>query len=86
MNWIADSTRPQSGGASGNDRAIRAVAWLIDPASMPPPTFPDSTRMTPSYCGYLAWHRGADGKFRIIGEEENFIDNGTIAKMATTPQ
>jgi hypothetical protein len=35
----------------------------------------------PIYRGYVAWHRGADGSYRIIREEQNYIDRASIAKI-----
>lgn len=34
------------------------------------------------HCGYLMWHREKDGKFRLVREEQSFIDKGTAKQMA----
>jgi hypothetical protein len=66
------------------------LAVVKDPPSAPEPgiyaaaDFSGRFENDPIYCGYLAWHRGADGNYRIIREEENFIDKGTIANMSQT--
>jgi hypothetical protein len=71
-------------------RQVLKITWYKDPPPAPEPgiyaaiDFSGQFENDPIYCGYLAWHRGADGNYRIIREEENFIDKGTIAKMAQT--
>jgi hypothetical protein len=71
-------------------RQILKITWYKDPPSAPEPgiyaaaDFSGQFENDPIYCGYLAWHRAADGNYRIIREEENFIDKGTIAKMNET--
>ena len=64
------------------------ITWYKDPPSAPEPgiyaaaDFSGQFENDPIYCGYLAWHRGADGQYRIIREEENFIDKRSIAKLS----
>jgi hypothetical protein len=33
------------------------------------------------YCGYLIWHLSPDGRFRLIREEQNFVDNAMRAQL-----
>jgi Protein of unknown function (DUF4019) len=72
------------------NRRILKITWYKDPPSAPEPgiyaaaDFSGQFENDPIYCGYVAWHRGADDKYRIIREEENFIDKGTIKKVGQT--
>jgi hypothetical protein len=71
-------------------RRIIRITWYKDPPSAPEPgvyaaaDFAGQYENDPIYCGYLAWHRGPDGTYRIAREEENFIDKGSIARMSQT--
>jgi hypothetical protein len=72
------------------NRRVIKITWYKDPPSAPEPgiyaaaDFSGQFENDPIYCGYLAWRRGADGKYRIVREEENFIDKGSIANMHQT--
>jgi len=71
-------------------RQVVKITWYKDPPSAAEPgiyaaaDFPGQFENDPIYCGYLGWHRGADGKYRMVREEENFIDKDSIAKMGQT--
>jgi hypothetical protein len=72
------------------NRRVLKITWYKDPPSAPEPgiyaaaDFAGQFENDPIYCGYLAWHRSADGKLRIVREEENLIDKGSIANMRQT--
>jgi hypothetical protein len=85
--WSANARSQNAKAGHVLNRLITKITWYKDPPSAPEPgiyaaaDFSGQFENDPIYCGYLAWHRGADGKFRVIREEENFIDKGSIAKM-----
>jgi hypothetical protein len=89
-SWASDAKSQNSKAGHILNRRILKITWYKDPPSAPEPgiyaaaDFSGQFENDPIYCGYLAWHRGADGSYRIIREEENFIDIGTIAKMSQT--
>jgi hypothetical protein len=88
--WSANARSQNTKAGHVLNRRVLKITWYKDPPSAPEPgiyaaaDFSGQFENDPVYCGYLAWHRGADGNYRIIREEENFIDKGTIAKMAQT--
>jgi hypothetical protein len=89
-SWAANAKIQHANAGQVRSRRIVKITWYKDPPSAPEPgiyaaaDFSGQFENDPMYCGYLAWHRGADGNYRIIREEENFIDKGTIAKMDQT--
>lgn len=88
--WSSNARSQNAKAGHVLNRRMLKITWYKDPPSAPEPgiyaaaDFSGQFENDPIYCGYLAWHRGADGNFRIVREEENFIDNGTIAKMGQT--
>jgi hypothetical protein len=86
-SWASNARSQNTNAGHVLNRRIVKITWYKDPPSAPEPgiyaaaDFSGQFENDPIYCGYLAWHRGADGKYRIIREEENFIDKGSIAKM-----
>jgi hypothetical protein len=87
-SWASNARSQNTKAGRVLKRQVLKITWYKDPPSAPEPgiyaaaDFSGQYENDPIYCGYLAWHRGADGSYRIIREEENFIDKGTIAKMA----
>jgi hypothetical protein len=87
-SWASNARSQNTKAGHVLKRQVIRITWYKDPPSAPEPgiyaaaDFSGLFENDPVYCGYLAWHRGADGNYRIIREEENFIDRGTIAKMA----
>ena len=76
-------------GAPGERRVVR-LTWERDPADAPAPGLyvaADFVARFPNlrlHCGYLMWHREADGRFKIVREEQSFIDEATARQM--TPE
>jgi hypothetical protein len=68
-------------------RRVLKITWYKDPPSAPAPGIYAAADYTgefgnvPIYCGYVAWYRGADGRYRVIHEEQNSIDRHSMAKM-----
>ena len=89
-SWASNAKSQNTKAGHILNRRVIKITWYKDPPSAPEPgiyaaaDFSGQLENDPIYCGYLAWHRGADGNYRIIREEENFIDKGTIAKMGQT--
>ena len=87
-SWAANAQSQNAKAGHVINRRIIKITWYKDPPSAPEPgiyaaaDFSGRFENDPIYCGYLAWHRGADGSYRIIREEENYIDKGTVAKMS----
>jgi hypothetical protein len=86
--WSANAQSQNTKAGHVLNRRVLKITWYKDPPSAPEPgiyaaaDFSGQFENDPIYCGYLAWHRGIDGSYRIVREEENYIDKGTIAKMS----
>jgi hypothetical protein len=88
-SWASNARSQNTKAGHILNRRVIKITWYKDPPSAPEPgiyaaDFSGQFENDPIYCGYLAWHRGADGKYRIIREEENFIDKGSSEKMGQT--
>jgi 4-amino-4-deoxy-L-arabinose transferase-like glycosyltransferase len=67
-------------------RRLRAITWYRDTPQAGPGLYVavDYSSEFPNlalHCGYVVWHEQADGTFRQVREEENVIDNATMAKL-----
>jgi hypothetical protein len=71
----------------GGERRVVRLTWERDPPDAPAPGLyvaADFVARFPNlrlHCGYLMWHREADGRFRIVREEQSFIDEATARQM-----
>lgn len=65
------------------DRRIRKITWHKDPPSAQLPgiyaavDYASRFENIDLHCGYLVWHHGGDGVFRLMREEQNSIDKRT---------
>lgn len=66
---------------------VTRFTWYRDPADAAEPGLYAAVDFTAHYanlklmCGYLMWHQVAGGQFRIVREEENFIDHRAAQQM-----
>jgi len=73
-------------GAPGELRFTR-LSWYRDPPDAPESGLYAAVDFTADYanielmCGYLMWHRLADGRFKLVREEQNFIDRRAAQQM-----
>jgi hypothetical protein len=69
------------------ERRIRKVTWYKDPPNAQLPgvyaavDFIGRFENVDTHCGYVVWHQRDDGAFRIMREEQNFIDKKTQAGL-----
>ena len=67
-------------------RRLRVVTWYKDTPQTGPGLYvavdysSDFANLA-LHCGYVVWHEQADGSFLQVREEENVIDNATMAKL-----
>ncbi|MET0270648.1 MAG: DUF4019 domain-containing protein [Sphingomonas sp.] len=84
-----------AGGAG--ERRIVSLTWERDPPDAPAPGLyvaADFVSRFPGlrlHCGYLMWRQEPDGAFRIVREEQSFLDEQaaramTPERLATLPQ
>ena len=77
-------------GAGKGERRIVTLTWERDPPEAPAPglyvaaDFMSRFANLRLHCGYLMWHREADGQFRIVREEQSFLDNAAASRL--TPE
>jgi hypothetical protein len=68
-------------------RRIRKVTWYKDPPNAQLPgvyaaaDYVSHFEHIDTHCGYVVWHREDDGTFRVMREEQNFIDKKTQAGL-----
>jgi hypothetical protein len=61
--------------------------WYRDPPDAPEPGLYAAVDFTGYYadlalmCGYLMWHKLPDGSFRLVREEQNYIDKAGAQQM-----
>ena len=76
-------------GGKGERRVVK-LTWERDPPGAPAKGLyvaADFVARFPNlrlHCGYLMWHRQPDGAFRIVREEQSFLDEATARQM--TPE
>jgi hypothetical protein len=70
--WSAHAQSQSAKAGHILNRRIIKITWYKDPPSAPElgiyaaADFAGQYENNPIYCGYLAWHRGNDGNFRIV--------------------
>lgn len=73
-------------GKSGETDFTR-FTWYRDPPDAPEPGLYAAVDFTGHYgdlalmCGYLMWHKLPDGTFRLVREEQNYIDKAGAQQM-----
>lgn len=77
-----------AGAVSG--RLVTRLSWYRDPPDAPAPglyvaaDFVSRFANLYLHCGYLMWHRAPAGEWRIVREEQSFVDTRTADQM--TPE
>ena len=88
--YSAQSAAFNAAAGNGGERRIVRLTWERDPPDAPAPGLyvaADFVSRFPNlrlHCGYLMWHREADGAFRIVREEQSFLEEATARAM--TPE
>jgi len=67
-------------------RKIKKIAWYKDPPRTAPGIyaavdFASEFANIDIHCGYVVWYMREDGSFRVVREEENFIDKAIQQKL-----
>jgi Protein of unknown function (DUF4019) len=67
-------------------RKIDKITWYKDPPNVAPGLyaavdFSSEFANIAIHCGFVAWHMQEDGSFRVVREEENYIDKVTQQKL-----
>lgn len=84
--YAAESARFNAEAGAARERRVMLMSWYRDPPDAPAPGLyvaADFRSLFPNirlHCGYLMWHQEADGRFRLVREEQSFIDEGMAAR------
>lgn len=95
--YASESAGFNAAAGRGGERRIVTLTWERDPPDAPTPGLyvaADFVSRFPNlrlHCGYLMWRREPDGAFRIVREEQSFLDEHaaramTSDRLATLPQ
>lgn len=68
-------------------RVVYRVTWYDDPPGTLPGRYAAADFVTLDtgldfHCGYIAWRQQADGSFRVVREEDNYLDAASAARMS----
>lgn len=68
-------------------RKIKKITWYKDLPQQPPGIFAavdfvSQFANADIHCGYLVWQPASDGRFRLIREEQNYIDRETHNRLS----
>lgn len=84
--YASESARFNAEAGRAEERRVMRLTWYRDPPDAPAPGLyvaADYRSRFPNiylHCGYLMWHREPDGRFRLVREEQSFIDKGMAAR------
>lgn len=72
-------------------RVVYRVTWYDDPRGTLPGRYAAADFVTLDsglafHCGYIAWRQHADGNFRVVREEDNYLDAVSAARMTKAEQ
>jgi hypothetical protein len=67
---------------------VRKISWTKDPPGVDPGfyaavDYAHRFKNVPFQCDYVAWYRDADGRFSIVREEQNSIDQVSEERMTS---
>lgn len=77
-HWLAAAEKFNKQSGELRQRTIQRVTWYKDRPDAPLPgvyvavDFSGQFTNLEIYCGYLVWHEGQDGTFRLTRQEENY--------------
>jgi len=84
--YDSESARFNAEAGKAEERRVMRLTWYRDPPEAPAPGLyvaADFRSRFPNiylHCGYLMWHQEPDGRFRIVREEQSFIDKAMAAR------
>lgn len=79
-DWREAARRFGEKAGTVRDRRITRLSWYVDPPSAPAPGLYVAADFSADFadlefvCGYVVWHREADGAWRVVREEQNILD------------
>jgi hypothetical protein len=87
-SWSKQMEAFNSQAGAAQSTKVQKISWSKDPPGVDPGFYAavDYSRQfknVPVQCGYVAWYRDADGRFSIVREEQNSIDQASKARMTS---
>ena len=84
--WSSSAEDFNSRAGAVRSRSIKKITWYKDPPRSAPGIyaavdFASEFANIEIHCGYIAWHMQEDGSFRLVREEQNFIDRTMQQKL-----
>ncbi len=84
--WISKTAEFNAKAGRVKSRKIKKITWYKDPPRAAPGIyaavdFAGEFENIAFHCGFVAWHMQDDGSFRVVREEENYIDKVTQQKL-----
>ena len=86
-DWIARTRAFNQQAGAVRARRVTAISWYSDPPEAPEPGLYVAADLNGEFekvellCGYVVWRLDADGGFRLVREEQNFLERRTGAKL-----
>lgn len=86
-NWLASVKQFNAKAGKPLKRQVSKLTWYNNPPSSPTPgiyvaaDYVSQFENVDIHCGFVIWKQQKDGSFRIVREEENFIDKATQSTM-----
>jgi hypothetical protein len=87
-SWSEAAKKFNAVAGLSNKRQIKKITWYDNPPSAPVPGtyaavdyFSEFANLS-FHCGYVVWLGTSDGSFRLVREEQNYIDNKSESKMS----
>lgn len=85
--WKAGAERFNGQAGPVRSRQVTRISFYQDPPDAPEPGLYAAADFSADFagldfvCGYLMWHRGADGVWRLVREEQNLVDKQTAENL-----
>jgi hypothetical protein len=86
-HWSESAKNFNSVAGKVSGRQIKKITWYKDPPSASQPgiyaaaDFVSEFANAYVHCGYVVWHQQNDGTFRLVREEESFLDRKSAEKL-----
>lgn len=87
-DWIAKTRDFNEQAGAVRARRVTDISWYSDPPEAPEPGLYVAADLNGAFenveflCGYVVWRLDADGSFRLVREEQNFLERRRGAKLA----
>jgi hypothetical protein len=86
--WSSAAEKFDAQAGQVRNRVVKKITWYKDPPQAPAPgvyaaaDFSSQFANIEIHCGFVVWYQGQDGRFRVIREEQNYIDKVMQQKLA----